>query len=252
MIRSRSLPDRFLAGPWFEAPAMWAVGGGEPGYSLNNEDREALRAFATIVRFRKGETIYREGEAAGSVFNIASGVAKAYAATPDAAAHIACFLLPGDLFGLARDGRYVNTVEAVTALIAYRLPVAIIEPRLLRRAVLDFLVVCKLCHELREEQRHGLLLSRKSAAAKIGLFLQMMETQRGTQKEPKAEILLPMSRADIAQYTGLTPEAVSRALQALVAEGAIRVHGRRNITITDRGRLEAAIADVRQRGAADN
>jgi CRP/FNR family transcriptional regulator len=244
MIHPRSLPDRFVTGPWFEASAIWADGSGDRSYRLSDEDREALRASATIVRFRKGETIYRGGQAARSVFNITSGAAKAYTHPPRQRAHIACFLFPGDLFGLARGGRYVNTVEAVTPLVAYRLPVATVEPTLHRRAVLDFLVICKLCHELREAQRHGLLLSKKSAAAKMALFLKMMEPPRGVHEQPNGEILLPMSRADIALYTGLTPETVTRALRALAAEGAIRLHGRRRITISDPGRLEAAIGDA--------
>ena len=251
MVRRRNPLDRFVTGPWFRAPGVW--GDGE-GHALSDDDRAALAQFARIVRFAKGETIYRDGAAAESVFNITSGMAKAYA-DGRGEAHITCFLFPGDLFGLALEGRYVNTVVAVTPLTAYRLPVSRIESRIYRRPDFDYVAICKLCHELREAQRHGVLLSRKSATARMAMFLQIMQAHQTLQAHQGVQahqgageaVGLPMSRGDIAAYTGLTPEAVTRALQALARGGAIDLPDLRHVTIRDPALLAGATAEAKPR-----
>jgi len=40
-------------------------------------------------------------------------------------------------------------------------------------------------HELREAQRHAVLLSEQRASAKVGLFLQMLETHQAARGESK-------------------------------------------------------------------
>jgi CRP/FNR family transcriptional regulator, nitrogen fixation regulation protein len=49
---------------------------------------------------------------------------------------------------------------------------------------------------------------------------------------------LPMSRYDIADYLGLSVEAVSRSLTKLKGCGAIRLAGARRVSILDPGALE--------------
>ena len=95
-------------GPTIRALDPWAVQqskGGRMHQLLSDDERSRLAVIASIVRFRKGAEIYREGDRAEAVFNIISGVAKAYRRGPDRKEHIAAFLFAEDLFGLAQEGR---------------------------------------------------------------------------------------------------------------------------------------------------
>ena len=53
-----------------------------------------------------------------------------------------------------------------------------------------------------------------------------------------------MSRADIADYVNLTPEAVSRASRQLVRSGIIAFPHRRAVRILDRNRFNRLVHDA--------
>jgi CRP-like cAMP-binding protein len=228
-------------GPSIVAPALWASGA---AYPLNAAERALLAVIAIVVRFRKGETIYEAGDHADAVFNIITGVVKSYKVLPDEKQHIIGFLFSEDLFGLAENGEYVNSTEAVTAITLYRIPTAALEARMHKYPGLDFQIVAKLCHDLRETQRHAFLLSKQRAIPKIGLFIQMLETHQAGQEQVTQEVYLPMTRSDIGAYVGVSPEAVSRSFRDLVSLGAITFRDRRHLKIIDRAQLEAAIAEI--------
>jgi CRP-like cAMP-binding protein len=220
-------------GPSIVAPALWSPAIGDPSHVLADETRAQLAAISSIVRFRKGEMIYAEGDRAVAVFNISTGVAKSYKSLPGVRRHIVGFLFPHDLFGLAEEGRYVDSAEAATSVCGYRIPVTALEARLRKDPSLEFHIICKLCHELCEAQRHAFVLSRHRALTKIGLFLQMLETYQAARGEGVEEIYLPMSRSDIGDYIGISLEAVSRSFRALSARGVIVFRNHRHVKIID-------------------
>jgi len=232
------------SGPTIMTPTLWASGENS-GRPLTAEEQALLAVISTVVRFRRGERIYVEGDRADAVFNIITGVAKSYRTLPDGRQHIVGFLFSDDLIGLAENGKYVNSVAAVTAATLYRIPTAPLEARLRNYPDLDFQVISKLCHELREAQRHAVLLSAQHASAKVGLFLQTLETHQAARGESIGEVYLQMTRRDIAAYVGITPEAVTRSLRHLVGQGAITFRDRRHVQIINRARLEAAISGTR-------
>jgi CRP-like cAMP-binding protein len=114
-------------------------------------------------------------------------------------------------------GLYANSARALTAVTAYRLPVTALRTRLTKNAELEFHVMCKLCQELRQAQRHAFLFSQTSAVTKLAMFLQLFEELQIAKDEPAAEIYLPMDRSDIAEYIGITLAAVSRAFRAALS-----------------------------------
>jgi len=176
------------------------------------------------------------------VFDIISGVVKTYRTTPDKAEHISAFLFADDLFGLTEERRYVNSAKAVTAVTAYRIPIAALEARLPKDAALGFHVICKLCHELRETQRHALLLGRRNALVRMAMFIQMLEEFQTAKGDRTRELSLPMSRSDIADYVGMSRETVSRSFRALESRRILEFSGRRQLRIRDRHQLEALAA----------
>jgi CRP/FNR family transcriptional regulator len=205
---------------------------------LSDDERARLALMASIVRFKKGEVIYRENDRADAVFNIIRGVVSAYKEAPDGREHIVAFLLADDLFGLSAEQRYANSAKALTSVTAYRLPVSVLRSRLPKDAELEFHVICKLCQELRLAQRHAFLLSQRKAVSKIAMFLQLLEQLQTARGERTSEIYLPMDRSDIGEYVGMTLAAVSRAFRTLTARGIVKVRERRHVKIVDRGAFE--------------
>ena len=232
-----------IYGPAIRALDPWAPTGGHAQQLLTDDERARLAVVASIVRFKKGEVIYRENDQADAVFNITSGVVASWKNAPDGREHIVAFLFPDDLFGLSAEGRYANSTKAMTAVIAYRLPVAALRSRLKKDAELEFHVICKLCEELRQTQRHAFLLSERKATSRLAMFLQLIEQLQIARGEQTAEIYLPMNRSDISEYVGLTLAAVSRAFRSLTMRGIIKNRDRRHVRIVDRSAFEKIAGD---------
>jgi CRP/FNR family transcriptional regulator len=228
-----------LRGPSIKATPLWGSAKKQLAQLLTDEERAQLSVIASIARIKKGALIYPEGGDAVAVFNIISGVVKTFNVLPDRSEHINTFLFPDDLFGLVEAGQYVNSARAVTNVTAYRMPTPALESRLRRNATLEFHVICKLCHELREAQRHAILLDHHNALARIALFLQLLEQHQIAREQATATIEIPMSRSDIAEYVGMTPESVSRTFRTLAKRGIVGFVNHRTIKILDRDRLEA-------------
>jgi CRP-like cAMP-binding protein len=210
---------------------------------LTDDERARLVVVSSIVRFKKGEIIYREGDPAEAVFNINTGVVAAYKLTSDGRERITAFLFADDLFGLSAEGTYTNSAKAITAVNAYRLPAKILRSRLSHDAQLEFHVICKLCEELRQAQHHAFLLSEKRAVTKLAMFLQFVEHLQFAKGQQIAEIYLPMDRSDIGEYIGMTLEAVSRSFRALTTWGVVKVRDRAHVKIIDRATFHKIAGD---------
>jgi CRP-like cAMP-binding protein len=234
-------------GPSIAAVALWGSSDSKPAHLFTDEERAQLAVISSVVRFKKGGCIYREGDRADAVFNIVGGVVKSYKTLPDGTQHILAFLFADDLLGLAEEGRYVNSAEAVTAVTGYRIPTIAIESRLRRDPGLEFHVLCKLCHELREAQRHAVLLSKRRALARVATFLQILETHQTARGESTDEVYLPMNRSDFGRYVGMSLEAVSRSFRTLASWGVVTFRDRRHLKIVNRARLEGIASEVETR-----
>ena len=91
MTKARTVGRR---GPAVRAIDPWVFSTGKMHQLLSDEERARLAVIASIVRFKKGAEIYREGYRVDAIFNIISGVVKAYRKGPVAASTSprSCFL----------------------------------------------------------------------------------------------------------------------------------------------------------------
>ena len=207
---------------------------------LTDRHRQNLAGLATSLNVPRRTIFYREDTPAEWVFMIAKGVVKSYRDLPSGKRHIAAFLFPGDVFGLAENGRFVNSTQAVTRAMVYRIPLDALKDLLLRDADLQFRFLTKVTHQLREAQRHTISVTRHTAVGKVAMFLKMLERDehwRGDSSGPRS-LMVPMTRADIADYLGLSPEAVSRTTSRLVRRGILAFPDRHRVRILDPAALD--------------
>ena len=148
-------------GPAISALDPWASSAGRIHQLLTDDERAQLVVMSSIVRFKKREIIYREGEPAEAVFAINTGVVAAYKEAPDGREHIAAFLFADDLFGLSAEGKYTNCTKAITDVTAYRLPITTLRSRLPKDAELEFHVICKLVRSCGKRNATPFCLVRK-------------------------------------------------------------------------------------------
>lgn len=231
-------------GPSVRAVDLWTAGNPSRGrvHQLLSDDEWArLAVIASIVRFRKGQQIYCAGDPADAIYNIISGVAASYSVGPNETKQINAFLFSDDLFGLSVEGIYANSAKAIAPVTAYRIPIAKLRQQFHRDTQLEYHVICKLCHELRQAQRHAFLLARRDALTKIAKFLSMMEEIQASRSEPTNEIHLPMGRTEIGEYVGMSLAAVSRGFRTLAVNGLVEARNRRHVKVKDRAAFDELV-----------
>jgi CRP/FNR family transcriptional regulator, anaerobic regulatory protein len=229
-------------------PSLRAIRGFAPGDAsakpiLTETQRKQLAALATRVEVRPRVTVYREGAPAEHLFVIGSGLVKTFRDLPSGRRRIVAFWYPGDIFGLAERGKYAYTVHAVTASTLYRIPRAPLKELLLRDGHLQFQFLIKVTHEFRQAQHQKIALMRRDAVGKVATFFSMLE-QQARDTAVGDDIAVPMSRSDIANFLGLSPEAVSRATRELVRRRLVAIPDLHSVRILDRARFALLVSKI--------
>ena len=137
------------------------------------------------------------------------------------------FIYPGNILGVCFQNRYLFTAEAVTAIKVRRFARGRFFAMINESPALRPQLFAILCDEMSAAQDQMLLLGRKNAEGRIVSFLLTVHCKRAR----TAEIELPMSRQDMADYLGLTIETVSRTMTSLIRRGLIAVGARRTVTL---------------------
>jgi CRP/FNR family transcriptional regulator, anaerobic regulatory protein len=211
---------------------------------LTPRQREELARIGTRLRLTARTLIYSEDSEAPWVFAIEEGVVKSFRELPSGKRRITAFLFARDLFGLAESGRYLNSVQAVTRVIVYRLPLSELTVLLKHDSDMQFKFLVKVTHELRESQRRNILLTRRDASGRLAMFLALMREHQDREDPAACAISLPMSRSDIAGFLGLSLESVSRASAELERRGLVKFENRHCVRVVDPAGLSRLAAAV--------
>ncbi len=183
------------------------------------------------------QLLFQEGDAAREVFNVLEGTVKLYKSLPDGRTQITGFLFPGDFLGLSSGSEYGYSAEAVD-----RVKVCRFQRRELAAAFGDLPKLTERLlristDELSAAQDQMLLLGRKTAREKILSFLLTMSERAKKRGKPGNPIELTMSRAEIADYLGLTVETVSRTLTKLREEAVLKLPRPQSVVLLDSGKF---------------
>ena len=195
-----------------------------------------LAASANVRRFKTGETIFVEGDAAPFCYQLASGVVKEYNTLEDGRRQIADFYGTGELFGISELDEQLHTAEAITdcAVRCYPrdtlLHAVAVSPELSHQ-FLDTLMT-----RLHHARERIIMLGRMSAIQRVAAFLMRLSSEQNALDN----IRLAMSRQDIADHLGLTIETVCRALTELRKKGMVDMPSARVFSIPN----EAALDDI--------
>jgi len=210
---------------------------------LSERQREHLAGIATVKLVPARAHLYREGAPADCIFLISRGVVKSYREMRNGKHQVVAFWFPSDVLGLAVGGKYVNSTQALTPVTVYCIQMSVLKESFREDFALQFQFLAKVAHELRESQRQVIGLARRDASGKVALFLERMQRNgNGHDGISPDTVWLPMSRADIANYLGLTQETLSRTTARMRRQGILAFPDRHHAHIVDRVRLHR-IAD---------
>ncbi|HRD27068.1 MAG TPA: helix-turn-helix domain-containing protein [Caulobacter sp.] len=198
---------------------------------LADEGLRRLSGISDHQDFTPGEILVREGDPATNLFNITTGSVRVYKLLPDGRRQIVGFLFPGDFLGLATGDRYAFSAEALTSGSACRFHKKVYRRMLTELPDLEAALLDRASHELQAAHNQMLLLGRKTAVERLASFLSDLAARDRRAGGPGRVIQLPMTRAEIADYLGLTTETVSRVTSRLKTRGVIRLLSLHSLSI---------------------
>ncbi len=214
---------------------------------LTEVDLQRLRQIEFRRVVAAGMTIIGEGDPITHFATLVSGVVKLTKRLADGRQQIVAFLFPCDFLGRPFSARSPFSAEAVGEVVLYSYRREPFEGLLRGAPGFEHNLFSLVLSELDAAQEWMLLLGRKTAREKVAslLLLFARRSPRGLAAESTAvdgsvRVLLPLTRADMADCLGLRIETVSRQLGALSSVGIIQLEGRHQFTVPRLDRLLAA------------
>ncbi len=200
---------------------------------LNADELDELDSIVTHLDVPARGPIIDESEPAEFLFNVTSGSVKLYKLLADGRRQITGFLFAGDFLGIAMKENYVYSAEAVNKASLCRFRRSELEDMVDKHSQLSKKMLSMASNELEMAQEQMLLLGRKTAKEKLCSFLLTLSKRAVNRGEEASPIYVPMSRADIGDYLGLTTETVSRTFTNLKRDRVIRLQEGSMIHLND-------------------
>lgn len=195
----------------------------------------------TQQRFQKLEShapLFHEGDEAEFVYEVVEGVVCCYSMLANGRRQVLSFSFPGDLIGLAQGDLHRYSTEALCPARVRSIPKSLLLKTAAERPELGRKLLEFATSRLAVMQDHFVMLGRKSALEKVASFLLALAKSAGGEGSDSVTFNLPMTRADIADYLGLTLETVSRTLTKLKTAGAIDLPQPQKVVVRDLFELE--------------
>jgi CRP/FNR family transcriptional regulator, anaerobic regulatory protein len=208
--------------------------------ALAATDLDRLAAVATNTMVPAGRIFIQEGDPADCFFNLTGGNTKLYKLLPDGRRQITGFMVAGDFLGLAVSDTYAFSAEAMDEVRLCKFSRRRLQALMADFPALERSLLAVASHELVAAQEQMLLLGRKTARERLASFLiARLRQLHGCDHHGQDRLELPMGRADIADYLGLTIETVSRSFSKMKRDGLIGLPMVNSVQLLDRAGLEA-------------
>ena len=160
----------------------------------------------------KNKYIFHGGDPFRAVYAIRSGVVKPFCISDDGSEQVTGFYLPGEIFGWdgIDNNTHSNTATTLETTALCEIPFARFEEISRTMPILQKHFMRLMAKELTSDQELIGLLAKSSAEERVASLLLSLSSRLKRQHLSATQFRLPMSRADIGNYLGLTVETVSR------------------------------------------
>lgn len=203
---------------------------------LDGEARSELLRLSRRKAVPAHHAVFRDGDPADHYYNITSGIVKLVKTLADGHQHIVGLLYPTDFMGQSLNKHHSYAAESATDVELCAYPRAAFEQFLTSHPELERQIFHMTIRELDLCRDWTLLLGRKCSYERVAGFLLMMAKRaprKRVQEQPRncAHFELPFTRAEMADYLGLTLETVSRQFSQLKKKQVITLPSSRDIII---------------------
>jgi CRP/FNR family transcriptional regulator len=195
-------------------------------------DKEELTQLDVAINQRipvkRGEALFRTGEAFSSLYAVRMGFFKTTVLSEDGREQVTGFHMAGDLIGLDAlgDDRHACTAVALEDCEVCELPYHQIEDLAQQIPALTRHFYKLMSREIVRDQGVMMLLGNMRAEERLAAFLMNLSQRMTARGFSSTDFVLRMTREEIGSYLGMKLETVSRTFSRFQSEGWISVQGK--------------------------
>jgi CRP/FNR family transcriptional regulator len=211
------------------------------------EVRREINKIGHFRKFRAGSTIAFESEESGISGIVATGVVRVSKILVNGNQHVVGLIFRGGYFGHAFSGGSF-AYEAATDVSAFCFRTAVFEGLVTRNRGIEHAFMTAMMGELNATREWMLSLTGQGTLQRVASFMLHIRDRMRVdgESQPDTFIHFPVSRRDIAAYTGTTVETISRHIQLMARKKIIRILDSAHFEVLN----EAALRDLA--GQADS
>jgi len=221
--------------------------------ALTSSELAEISKVTTRRRFEPDRIVYPDREDQPWYANILAGIIKLSKTLSDGRQQIVDLQFSPDFLGRPFIKQSQLSAETASDVHLCTFPRAALERMLEKVPALEHRLYQQSLNELDDARNWLLALGRKNASERVASFLVRICRNVPRSHDPHADDVpeikesiafdLPLTRADIADFLGLTIETVSRQLTKLKTSGIIRLTANRHVEVPDLQKLILAAGD---------
>ena len=198
---------------------------------LDHDQLEGLVRVSETKRYEKGATLFRQGDAGGSLFVILEGRVKAVLSEEDGREVTLAYLGQGEIVGemalFDPEEKRSATVVATEGSVLMVLSGARFFEAIQANPGTALAMIRTLSHRLKETSRRVAGLIFLDTVSRLTRFL-LDSAEKDGRRLADGSVLIPRpTQEEIAHYIGTSRETVNRLFKELEGQGFIRVVGRK-------------------------
>ncbi len=164
--------------------------------------------------------LWSEGDRRAQVYCVRSGALSFSRMLPDGRRVVIGFAYPGDIVGLGSEVHAFDA-DAIQLTKLDAMSIGAVHQAVSADPAFARLVQAEVSHALSSAYGHVIVVSKLTATERLAHFLVELSERNRRRGNSPSSVLLPMRRADIADYLGLTIETISRTFTTFRKAGLI-------------------------------
>jgi CRP-like cAMP-binding protein len=208
------------------------------GKAANRSLADKLGA-GTLRTVDARDHLFLEGDRASHIYKVEVGHVCVYRMVHDGRRQVIDFAFPGDFIGLGALGTHAANAQATSKTRLRCVPVAALHDVVRSDQRLALALYEAMSRELLQARELLFTVSQRTAAERLAGFLLALSRRNERRGDNFDEIVLPMTRTDIADFLGLTIETVSRTFTKFRNNGLIDLEQCILVTIRNAAALSA-------------
>ena len=198
----------------------------------------------TQLTFKKGETIFKEGQRMDNMYMVDKGRVKVYANYSKDVEVVIRFATDGQTLGhrgLGDDNIFPVTAEALTETTVNILPLSVFNDLLKNNYEFCYYFMLFFAEELRRTERRKKNLLKMTVKQRVAGAIKLNAEAFGFEKDDPTLLSYTASRKDISSLANTTYESTVRSLSELQSDKILKIEGKK-IRVVDQDKLYELVA----------